>query len=95
VYDVFFFVNEIDVLDIRLHELASAVDYFVIIQCPISFQNRVIQLNDPFQLEVLGDVRGKMRVFTCNLAEYPTEVRSVRIDLALVRCLSLKTPSPS
>jgi hypothetical protein len=75
VYDVFFFVNEIDVLDIRLHELAPAVDYFVIIQCPISFQNRAIRVVDPFQLEVLADVRGKMRVFTCNPTEYPTEVR--------------------
>ena len=38
VYDCFTFFNELDLLEIRLHELSSAVDVFVIAEAPVTFQ---------------------------------------------------------
>ncbi|KAL1601630.1 hypothetical protein SLS60_006545 [Paraconiothyrium brasiliense] len=37
VYDLFMLNTELDWLEIRLHELASQVDYFVILESPITF----------------------------------------------------------
>jgi hypothetical protein len=38
IYDCFTFFNELDLLDIRLHELASTVDVFVLAEAPLTFQ---------------------------------------------------------
>lgn len=40
IYDTFIFYNELDILDIRLHELNSVVDKFVICEAPITFMGR-------------------------------------------------------
>lgn len=39
-YDCFSFFNELDLLDIRLHELSDVVDYFVVIEATRTFQNK-------------------------------------------------------
>lgn len=40
VYDCFTFFNELEILDIRLHELGSVVDKFVIVESAVTFRNR-------------------------------------------------------
>ena len=40
IYDCFTFFNELDVLDIRLAELADAVDYFVLVEATRSFTGK-------------------------------------------------------
>ncbi len=40
IYDCFTFFNELDILDIRLHEMAAAVDFFVLVEARQSFQGR-------------------------------------------------------
>ena len=40
IYDCFTFFNELDLLDIRLHELASTVDVFVLAEAPLTFQGQ-------------------------------------------------------
>jgi len=40
VYDCFLFFDELDVLDIRLHELASVVDKFVLVESTKTFRNK-------------------------------------------------------
>ena len=40
VYDCFPFFNELDLLELRLHELDSVVDYFVIVEAPQTFQGK-------------------------------------------------------
>lgn len=40
IYDAFLFFNELDVLELRLNELASVVDYFVIVESARTFSNR-------------------------------------------------------
>lgn len=39
VYDCFIFFNELDLLEIRLHELDNVVDYFVLVEADRTFQN--------------------------------------------------------
>lgn len=39
-YDCFSFFNELDLLEIRLHELSDVVDYFVLIEATRTFQNK-------------------------------------------------------
>jgi beta-1,4-mannosyl-glycoprotein beta-1,4-N-acetylglucosaminyltransferase len=40
VYDCFPFFNELDLLELRLNELDSVVDYFVIVEAPQTFQGK-------------------------------------------------------
>ncbi len=40
VYDCFTFFNELDLLEIRLNELSSVVDTFVIAEAPVTFQGK-------------------------------------------------------
>jgi beta-1,4-mannosyl-glycoprotein beta-1,4-N-acetylglucosaminyltransferase len=37
IYDCFTFLNEFDILKLRLAELAGYVDYFVLVECPYTF----------------------------------------------------------
>lgn len=50
-YDCFTFFNEMDLLEIRLHELASIVDHFVIVESTRTFQKEkkplYLNLDDP------------------------------------------------
>jgi hypothetical protein len=39
IYDCFTFYNELDLLDLRLQEMYTAVDYFVIVEATTTFQN--------------------------------------------------------
>lgn len=39
IYDCFPFFNELDLLEIRLHELANTVDYFVLSEATVTHQN--------------------------------------------------------
>ena len=41
IYDAFLFFNELDLLEIRLNVLNEYVDYFVIAECELTFQNGV------------------------------------------------------
>lgn len=51
VYDCFIFFNEMDLLEIRLHELDSIVDHFVIVESTRTFQKKAkplhLNLDDP------------------------------------------------
>mgnify|MGYP003659202461 CR=1 FL=1 len=38
IYDCFQFFNELDILDIRLNELDSEVDYFIVVEAELSHQ---------------------------------------------------------
>src|SRR3989344_1716902 len=38
IYDCFTFFNELDLLDLKLHELADHVDKFVIVESTVTFQ---------------------------------------------------------
>lgn len=38
IYDCFLYFNEQETLEIRLHELFDAVDYFVLVECPETFR---------------------------------------------------------
>jgi beta-1,4-mannosyl-glycoprotein beta-1,4-N-acetylglucosaminyltransferase len=40
IFDCFTFFNELDLLEIRLHELAPVVDRFVIAESPVTFTGR-------------------------------------------------------
>eukprot|EP00818_Percolomonas_sp_WS_P003617 CAMPEP_0117444004 /NCGR_PEP_ID=MMETSP0759-20121206/5004_1 /TAXON_ID=63605 /ORGANISM="Percolomonas cosmopolitus, Strain WS" /LENGTH=455 /DNA_ID=CAMNT_0005236031 /DNA_START=114 /DNA_END=1478 /DNA_ORIENTATION=+ len=40
IYDGFTFNNEFEMLEVRLRTLSSVVDYFVIVEAPLSFQNK-------------------------------------------------------
>lgn len=40
IYDCFTFFNELDLLDIRLYELADIVDVFVLVESPLTFQGK-------------------------------------------------------
>lgn len=40
VYDIFLFNNELDILEIRLHELSPIVDRFVIAESPVTFSGK-------------------------------------------------------
>lgn len=40
IYDTFLFYNELDVLDIRLHELDKVVDKFVLVEATVTHTNR-------------------------------------------------------
>jgi len=40
IFDCFTFLNEFDLLEIRLHELAQVVDRFVIAESPVTFTGR-------------------------------------------------------
>lgn len=40
IYDCFTFFNELDILDIRLHELDACVDTFVLIEATVTFTNK-------------------------------------------------------
>lgn len=40
IFDCFTFFNELDLLDIRFHELYDKVDYFVIAKSTVTFQNK-------------------------------------------------------
>lgn len=40
IYDCFTFFNELDLLDIRLHELSNVVDKFVLIESTVTFTNK-------------------------------------------------------
>jgi hypothetical protein len=40
IFDCFTFLNEFDLLEIRLHELAPVVDRFVIAESPVTFTGR-------------------------------------------------------
>jgi beta-1,4-mannosyl-glycoprotein beta-1,4-N-acetylglucosaminyltransferase len=40
VYDCFLFFNEVELLKIRLHELADVVDFFVVVESKKTFSNR-------------------------------------------------------
>ena len=44
IYDCFIFNNELDVLDIRLHELDSVVDKFVLVESTVTHVNKPKQL---------------------------------------------------
>jgi beta-1,4-mannosyl-glycoprotein beta-1,4-N-acetylglucosaminyltransferase len=47
VYDSFIFMNEVDCLNIRLHELSSLVHRFVIAELPVTFQGKRRELTFP------------------------------------------------
>lgn len=49
VYDCFLFLNEFDILDIRLHEMDSVVDRFVIVESAETFRGKPKPLNFPTQ----------------------------------------------
>ncbi|MBN1816753.1 MAG: hypothetical protein JW828_05300 [Sedimentisphaerales bacterium] len=40
IYDTFLFYNELDLLEIRLHELSEAVDWFVLLEASRTFTNK-------------------------------------------------------
>jgi beta-1,4-mannosyl-glycoprotein beta-1,4-N-acetylglucosaminyltransferase len=40
IYDCFSFYNELDLLDLRLHELYDVVDYFVLVEAPITHSGK-------------------------------------------------------
>ncbi|MBN1124084.1 MAG: hypothetical protein JXA82_03690 [Sedimentisphaerales bacterium] len=40
IYDTFLFYNELDLLEIRLHELADVVDWFVLLEASRTFTNK-------------------------------------------------------
>lgn len=40
IVDCFTFNDELDLLEMRLHELEGAVDYFVLVEAPVTFQGR-------------------------------------------------------
>jgi hypothetical protein len=76
VYDIFLFKDEVDLLDIRVHELESVVDWFVIVQCPISFMNRTVELVDPVSITGVAPFKHKIKRVLCDLENYPLQVRS-------------------
>lgn len=40
IFDGFMFNDELDLLEIRLHELQAVVDHFVLVEAPVTFQGR-------------------------------------------------------
>lgn len=50
IYDCFSFFNEVDLLDIRLNELDSIVDYFVIIESTRTFMKK----EKPLVFDIFG-----------------------------------------
>ena len=40
IYDCFTFFNELDLLDLRLHELNDTIDYFVLVESRYTFTNQ-------------------------------------------------------
>jgi beta-1,4-mannosyl-glycoprotein beta-1,4-N-acetylglucosaminyltransferase len=40
VFDGFTFFNELDLLELRLNELAGHVDFFVLVEAPMTFQGK-------------------------------------------------------
>lgn len=39
-YDSFIFFNDLDLLDLRLRELNRVVDWFVVVEAPVTFAGR-------------------------------------------------------
>src|SRR5205823_1107096 len=40
IYDCFLFFNEVELLEIRLHDLSAVVDRFVLVESPVTFSNK-------------------------------------------------------
>ena len=40
IYDCFIFFNELELLELRLRELQSCVDFFVICEAPVTFRGK-------------------------------------------------------
>jgi beta-1,4-mannosyl-glycoprotein beta-1,4-N-acetylglucosaminyltransferase len=45
IFDCFTFCNELDILEIRLHELTQVVDHFVLVEAPATFTRRPKKLH--------------------------------------------------
>lgn len=69
VYDCFIFFNELDLLEIRLNELDSVVDKFVIVEADRTFQNQP----KPFIFEQNRERYAKFRdkIIHVKLTQYP------------------------
>lgn len=44
IYDAFIFFNELELLELRLHELSDKVDYFVLVESPYTFRGNEKEL---------------------------------------------------
>ncbi len=60
VYDCFLFLNEFELLDIRLHEMDSVVDRFVIVESAETFRGNPKPLNFPTQADRFSQFADKI-----------------------------------
>src|SRR3989344_1858831 len=72
VYDCFLFLNEFDVLDIRLHEMATVVDKFVIVECTETFRGNPKPLNFPDQASRFAEFTDKI-IYVVIDEHFPTD----------------------
>ena len=72
VFDCFTFCNELDLLEIRLHELSSVVDYFVLVEASSTFTRKPKPLHFSENLERFSEFLPKMRHI--EIADFPHDL---------------------
>lgn len=98
VFDVFLFNDEVDLLEIRLHELASAVDVFVLIESATSFTGQpkpliFQQVKDqprfaPFLPQIAHHIHGVTRTVKAGTEEEYFKVENTHRGTTMLRaCL--------
>lgn len=83
VYDCFTFFNEVDLLEIRLNELNSIVDYFVLVESPKTFQNtdkQLYYLNNLNKFSKFNNKIIRLEIGTNNFSNNPWENEKLSWD---------------
>jgi len=93
IYDCFLFFNENDLLEVRLHELDSVVDYFIIVESEYTFTQKKKSIN--FDHERFAKFKDKI-IYICNkkFIKIPDPWHSEKIQRNLLS-EGLKKASPN
>ena len=72
VFDCFTFCNELDLLEVRLHELADVVDYFVLVEASSTFTRKPKPLHFSDSLDRFSEFLPKIRHI--EIADFPHDL---------------------